>query len=510
MYRLTVAALVLACSLPTVTHAQFKGMRSRVPKDANTLVLMNADKMFGSKVAAEGNWKARRKAAFDAGLLALPPDATEILLAGRQDLEYGDSVWELALVKLLNDRNVSTIAARFGGSMDTILGRSAARLPNDQYVVQITPNMVGSYTPANRQDVSRWLRSTDQTSSLRMSPYLDKAFGYATEFGTPVVMAIDLEGMVSAEHVKGKIEFLESLKGMDVPVDQFVKVISSIRGVTLGVTLVDQEIASIRVDFAESPMPIAKVAKPLLIEVLQRQGAMIDEIREWTPSISGNTFFLKGKMGDSGNRRVLSVLELPQSLSQAMQEASSPGADPEGSAKLLATQQYWQSVTTLLEDLRIKPKRDHVKTFGQAAIWYDKYARKIDNLPILNVDEEMLNFGVSIASMLRDCESTMKGVGMRTSLRTASNNPTSGGFSYSSGGYRANTGYYGVDFGPTGSTVTLGAGRASLQAKSRSDAVIRGQERTAGASTVQGIWQQIDEMTAETRRKMVNKYSADF
>jgi hypothetical protein len=46
--------------------------------------------------------------------------------------------------------------------------------------------------------------------------------------------------------------------------------------------------------------------------------------------------------------------------------------------------------------------------------------------------------------------------------------------------------------------------------KGRTDAVIRGQERTRGAATVQDIWQGIDELTAATRRKFTNKYSAPF
>ena len=36
---------------PSLATAQFAGMRVRVPADANTLVLINAQKMFGSRIA---------------------------------------------------------------------------------------------------------------------------------------------------------------------------------------------------------------------------------------------------------------------------------------------------------------------------------------------------------------------------------------------------------------------------------------------------------------------------
>jgi len=327
-------------------------------------------------------------------------------------------------------------------------------------------------------------------------------------------MATDLSGVISESQVKEKLGSLESLKDSGISLEELAKLLAGIQGATLGVTLTDGANGSIRVDFADSPELLSKVGKDLLIEVLQRQGAMVDDFLEWTPSIrnSGDehAFLLSGKLSDNGARRLLSVLELPRELSDSMKEASSPGADQEGRAQLLATQQYWKSITSMLDDLRMKPKRDHVKTFGQAAIWYDKYARKIDNLPILNVDPEMLDYGMQISSALRDGEMAMKGVGMRTSMRTASNQPTSGGYGYSFGGYRAGSGYDGGLYGYGGYTASVGAGRASLQAKGQSDAIIRGQERTQGAATIQNLWLGIDEATAQMRRTMVNKYSADF
>jgi hypothetical protein len=511
MNRITLVAILLASTLlPRVVSAQFTGMKYRIPLDANTVVLINAEKMFGSEISDKDRWAERRQAAYDAGILALPPDATEVVMSGRLDHEFGESVWELAMVKLNADRNVTTVAARYGGTVDDIVGRSAARLPNDKYVVQLMGNLLASYTPANRQDVSRWLRSTDTGSKKYLQPYLERAFGYAEKVGTPIVMAADLKGMFSPAMVKEAFNSFESLKDSGISPDDLVKLMQGVHGITLGVTLTDNAYGAVRVDFEDSPELLSKVGKDLLIESLQRHGAMIDDFLEWEPVVTGNTFMLKGLVSDSGARRMLSLLELPRSLSDSMKEASSPGADQEGKAVLLATQQYWKTVTTLLDDLRMKPKRDHVKTFGQAAIWYDKYARKIDGLPIMNVDDEMLDFGMQISSALRDGEMAMKGVGMRTSQRTASNQPTSGGYGYSFGGYRAGNGYTGGLYGGGGYTASVGAGRASLQAKGQSDAIIRGQERTQGAATVQNLWVAIDESTAQMRRKMVGKYSADF
>ncbi|QDS86532.1 hypothetical protein EC9_06960 [Rosistilla ulvae] len=507
---LLLLSLVLSLLAVSKSDAQFEGMKYRIPADANTLILINAEKAFGSPVSDRERWAARRKAAYDAGVSALPSDATEVILAGRSDLEFGKSVWELALMKLSGERNVATVATRFGGSIDNIAGRSAARLPDDHYVVQLQSNLLGAYMPANRQDVNRWLKSTDLNAGETMTPYLKQAFAYAAKVGTPIVMAMDLSGLVSEATVARTLPTLKSFEDSGLSVGAVAKLISGVQGITLGITLEDQTIGAIRVDFEASPEILAKVGKPLMIEIFSSQGAMLDDVRDWTPSVSGNTFFLRGKLSAIGTRRVMSVLELPRTLGDAVNDAAASGSDSEESAARIASQQYFKSVSMLLDDLRDKPKTDHVKTFGQAAIWYDKYARKIDGLPLLNVDPALLKYGRDISGMLRSAEMSMKGVGMRSSVRTGMNDPTSYGYTSGWGGYRAGMGYDGYGYGTQGYSVSVGGAQAAVREKGRTDAVIRGQERTRGAGSVQQIWQDIDGATAEIRQVMTSKYSAEF
>lgn len=495
--------------LPTLASAQFSGMRTRIPGDANTIVLINAEKMFGSQVADREGWAARRKAAYEAGISALPPDATQVVIAGRHDHEYGhESIWELGLMKLNAKRDVSTVALRYGSTMDSIEGYSATRLPDDHYVIQLGPAFYASYTPANRQDVSRWLRSTNVTKPQgNLSPYMEQAFDYATKVGTPIIMAMDLHGLVAEADIERRLASLTGLKDSKISISALAKLIHGIKGVTLGVSIDNTETGAIRVDFSESPEMLSEVGKNLLMGVLVNQGAMIDDIRNWKPSVEGNAFVLRGSLSSEGTRKIMSILELPSTMTHAVQDAQSSGADQGEKAKLLATQQYWNSLNSLMDDLR----NDHFQTFGQGAIWYDKYARKIDHLPILNVDEDLVNYGETVASSFRNCEAIMKGVGMNTSLLTAQNSGTSSmGYSNSSfGGYRANSGY-GPSYGPMAVGSGVSAMNASLQEQGRTNAIIRGQQRTSGAKNVQTIWSQLDEANAQMRRTLVNKYSTDF
>ncbi len=503
--------LWISISTAVVASAQFDGMLSRVPADANTLIMINAEKMFGSPLADRERWTAKRKAAFDAGVSALPPDASTVLMAARTDFETGRNLWELSLMRFDGPRNVASVAKRFGGSIERIQDRDATRLPTNNYVVQISPNLLGSHTPASRQDVTRWLLSTDKTSLTQtMSPYLLTAQSYATKVGTPIVMAIDVSGVFSSDEAAARLETFESLKDNKELAVSIGKLASGVQGATLGITIGDSAIGAIRVDFSESPQPLATVLKPVLIEAIQRHGAMIDDFENWQSSVEGNSFMLRGPLSTTGARRVLSVLELPAALAQVLEETG--GSASSGSDGSKPSQLYYQSITNLLSDIREKPKKDHVQTTGQAALWYGKYATKIDNLPILGVDSTLLNYGSDIAGGLRDAQSALRGVGMRTSIRTLSVNNSSSGPAvalggYSTGGYGGGDSYNGGWGGYSYSYFDL---RSGARAQDKANAAVQMEERVSGVAAVQSIWKNIDEATAMIRREMTQKYEVEF
>lgn len=358
----------------------------------------------------------------------------------------------------------------------------------------------------------RWLRSTDIADpSQRYSDYLGRAYRYATEVGTPLIMAIDLSHVASeSQWAKGLGQF-ESWKGSEQETLAAAKLLAGIEGVTLGVTFGDRVGGSIRVDFSESPSALAENGKDLLIEVLENHGSMIEDFREWSPAVRDNTFRLSGPVSEAGLRRLLSVLVLPAPLAEALDEAQLSQDDSPESAARIASQQYFQSVTVLLDDLRGKGKRDGVKTFGQAATWYAKYARKIDALPLLNVDPLLVDYGRRVADGLRGGEMSMKGVGMRTAVRTAGSTTgyDDGDYGGYYGGYRGYYNSYGAGYGVSRAGA-VNLAQDALRAEQQAETVVRTQERVAGAAAVQQLWTQIDQATAEIRRDMTAKYQVEF
>ena len=252
--------------------AQIEGIKSRIPTDANAVVIINASKLFGSSAAQEGRWEARRDAAFEAGLTYLSPKTTGVVIAANVDVEYGKTVWQLSQVRLGESANLASIAARFGGEMDSLAGRPATRLPNDSIVVQVTDKNYASYTPANRQDVSRWLATTDATSvSDKLSPYIDQAFAYVEKVGTPIIMAIDLQGVFSVADLKARMDNSPIAEKAGDKLPEIITLFAGIQGTTLGITTGDKPTGAIRIDFASDCSILAPFGKDMLINVLTNQ-----------------------------------------------------------------------------------------------------------------------------------------------------------------------------------------------------------------------------------------------
>jgi hypothetical protein len=80
LFLLSAVVLLPPMSFGGSARAQFDGMRSAIPTDANMVVLIDAEKLFGSRLADRERWEAKRKAAYAAGVSALAPDASQVML----------------------------------------------------------------------------------------------------------------------------------------------------------------------------------------------------------------------------------------------------------------------------------------------------------------------------------------------------------------------------------------------------------------------------------------------
>jgi hypothetical protein len=508
--RALVWAGALSALWTSTARAQFAELAKRVPSSANAVALVNVEKLMTSPVAVKEKWQEKRDTAFASGVSFLPPDSKQAILAMQIDLTMWVPLWEAAILELDHEPAMDKVAEMTGGTADTVNGKEAVDLPEDAYVVKFAKSTAAFMAPANRQAVGRWLRESESRTAPALSPYLMEAYRFANDVGTPVILALDLEDALPLAGLKAQLadakEFLTQHKLEAEPV---AKLLSGIRGITLGVTFGDKPFGKVKVDFRDAVSISPEAAKASLIHVLAKRGAMIEEFEDWKPAVAGKQVTLEGNLEASGMRRLSSLFDRPPSLKAKQPPSSSPAPENKESVARVASQSYFHKVTDLLKDLQHKNKTNSNTTIPQVGVWMSKYAGKIDQLSVLNVDPELVSYGAMVSDSLRAAHNAITSGAARSRIRQV-NTPMqydyySGGTTY---GYTYRDGYYGAGVVPYGTYGTVAVPDQAAYAHER--ARVRTEERVTSANDARGIVQNIQQATTDMKRKMTQKYMAEF
>jgi hypothetical protein len=150
--------------------------------------------------------------------------------------------------------------------------------------------------------------------------------------------------------------------------------------------------------------------KAFLIEVLDRNGAALEDLGAATAKADGNAVVLTFRISDPELARVMGVIAVPAAGvadTQAVKVAPA-GVTPE------ATRRYYQAVNKILDDLKAQNKkaRDYEKT----AVWHDTAANRVDTLSVLNVDPVVTEYGAGTAARLRAIADSLRGVPVQAAI----------------------------------------------------------------------------------------------
>lgn len=499
--RLIVASWFAVLACVQLASANFGNLTSRVPNDANSIVLVDVEKLMSSALAQEEGWATAHLKAFEAGMLAIPPASTQFVSAAKLNFATMDHKWSLALMNMEDAPSFPEVATKFSGSVDTVEGKELVLLPGDLYAMKFSDKLLVAGSPAVRQDVARYIKQVYGNRTGNLSEYLEEAEKFA-ENNSQITMALDLAGTVSQTEVEQGLDKFMVTHNFEVDRKQAAEILTSIRGVTLGVTVQTKRIGAVKVDFEKNVGPIKEVAKPLLLAALANHGATIDEFYDWKVTASEKSIQLTGVFEKSGMQRILSLLDPPPSLRYAEQDTTSP--ESKEKLQLEATKMYFKSVQSLLDDLQADKKRR--KNMAQLSTWFRKYADRIDDLPMLNVDPEMLDYGLYVSSTLRGGANTVTEAGRRKMVRQQEI-PDQYDVNTWSRPVGVTSNWYG------GSQVYSWNGwsaRNNERRKMNMQAKVRMQENFAGGYSATQTLQEVSEATARIRRHMTEKYSAEF
>lgn len=478
-------ALVFALTAGQAALAQatFDDLLKRVPSSANAIMVIDVAAVHSSPLAVQEGWKDTHEAEYVKRPLILPPEAERIVLASQMNANRElKQDWELAIMTLTEDFSMRAIARAEGGYVDSIDGKDAAWTPSDAYFVNLEPKLLGVMHPADRQAVTRWVNLGQESGAVTVSEYLKSAAASVNK-QTPIVMALDLNGVVRPHNLDASLKESDLTKDDPAKQKAWFNVLMGLKGVTLRVELTEKARGNLEVNFAGSTELFGKDAKPLVLEALNKFGVGIDELDNWRATLRSNAIILEGDLSKPAMRKLFSLLELPSGKFSSLKGEEAASDSPDVIAK--ASKSYFDSVTTLLDDIRNEFSTNRDARRSLAPVYLDRYARNIDRLPILNVDEELLAFGGSVGETLRTLSASTKSGNVRAGVRKSQ---TYGAYTYNYDGY----GYYNV--------------RSTSTARNQVDS------EEQGRTTIQrfNTWKQVEDSLAAIRKTMTKKYNMEF
>ncbi len=411
-----------------------------------------------------------------------PEAMGEVRIAADLNLKSIEPTWEIGYVTVDGWKNAESLAKSVKGYVDSISGKKIVWTPRQSYLVPMANNVIGIVRPSDRKLVARWLNKEVGTGT---AAYLKKHATQGSKF-ISLLLAVDLQDTWSPIAMEQRIESFESLKGLDIK--SIATTLSTVEGIRIIIGRKNLNECIISLDFGSSPANLLPVATNFFVEVLRRNQSSMPEASKWVASLDGNAIAFRGSITVETLDHLLGIFSVQGQAANIPSAGLEPIQDPTSETALLETNKAYFAKTSNL----IKRVREYsAKNTGERAQMNGQMARRIDEQPTLNVDPELVNYGVGVAQGLRGNMVAMQQTNIKVGAAATVNNAggPQGGVYAGYGGY-GGYGYYSNDSNST----------------YKYDAVAQAQ----GNYSFKELIAQIDTMEADMRRRMTDKYKVQF
>jgi hypothetical protein len=368
--------------------------------------------------------------------------------------------------------------------------------------------LLGVMSPAVRQATSRWIRSLESGRGTTLPDYLQAALKQPGH----IVLAMDLQDTLEPDQVRAHLAADDRFKEHASVHDDLVQLVDDLRGATFTAQIGDTIQAQIAFDFAEDVGQVGPLVRRIFLSMLDDMGASLEELEGAQLSASGRSIVLSTELSNESLSRVMSLIIAPQpsgsSAPAAAQETtvSPPAPQTEESVgsrrsgvDIAASQAYFRSIDRFLDDLRRAGRNP--SRYARTSAWHDRFADRIERLPVAGVDPQLVDYGLRIARNLRGLAASLRGQAVQVHADEK-------------------TLVYNVQFDPGQQSVSFGWGWGGsfafrepsvnvtsnlAQVRERQAAAV-----SAGAQSRQEIWAMIDDDRTATLRQMKSQYGEGF
>ncbi len=495
-----IGPVCLFCSqVGNAQETTFEDLGKKLPGNVNAVMAVNVKRISNSQIGVREQWATSYAGQTASGLMFVPEQANVVLIGAVMDFDAFKPRETAIMVTMDQVPPIETIRSISDGQIDDLAGDQIVETKANAYVFRASDQLIVGLRPGDRPYFTNWLKDL-KSSSTRVEGYLEEGLGFADEHAE-IIMAFDLGSFVSRTKVYDKIKDMDLVRTSSLDPKQVSKLIASMRGFTLGVTVKDKVYGSVKIDFAEDISSLSPIASEIAQSVFARTGLQIEEFESWKIGASGKQIKLSGDLSTPSLRKILSIVDVPRfdknPFTTASETANSPDADTPGSL----SKKYFETVNSFYDE--IKAKVTPASAYLENAKWLGTYADKIDGLSVLNIDEAVVAYGNQVSQTMRDA-----GTGLRNTNQTAkeANQQLLAAGTRSGGGYGAS-----LSWGGGFSTGGVGWGEGTNRGDgSRIRTATQNKEKSEAVKSVVGMFATVDTSRREVKQTMSQKYGIDF
>jgi hypothetical protein len=465
----------------------------RLPATANALMKLEVSKVIASPLAKDMGWEAKLSKGYADRPLAVPPTAKRVTVVAGMQPNGMRAIWQAAVIELGSPVQLDPMLRKQGGYLDVIGGKPAAWTPRDVFYVEFDKQTLGVLRPAQRQFVTRWVTGKDQPE---LSPYLARAWSGST--AADVMFAMDLDDVVGATAIEfaDSMGHLPSLEKMQDGREKLIGALASVQGLRLSMKVGKTIDSQFIVDFNEDVSALGEMAKPFVSDVLRF--ADIDEpaLEKWQFKAQGKQIVGTGDLEAEALTRLISMLA--PAVAEGAVAAAGAGANSSGDAAppaadgkqemAYASQKYYRAVAGTLDTISGKASP------STAGSWFVNKARLIEQLPILNVDPALVDWGNQVAEAFNRAAQELL-VGQQKAGVAAQ-------------GVASPTAY--TTYSPQGGGNSTPESRAAYRNAQQQRRAVAQAERGAAGDRAMTIMNQVMPTRGKIRAEMTQKYGVEF
>jgi hypothetical protein len=465
-----------------------------MPSASNAAATVDVKALLASPLAQKDGWQARLNGSFSQRPLAVPAYADRVALAAHLELPELSPAWQLSLIDVPNKVDLERVARDQDGVVDTIDGRLAVTTPINVVHVGLNDQRIATLWPARRQTAARLLAKGE----VARGPGAYLAGALKPNPAQQITIALDLSDAFSGSSIRRAMS-MGGLASLDKVEDfrALSDALATARGVTVGAKVDDAVRLNIVADFAK-PIPIpADAVKPFALEMLAVAGLPAERFEGLTFEVAGNQLVARGDGSPEAVALLLGLLTpdaADASLAPVVAVAGADGAavaaaQTPANPQAAASQEHFRAVAATLDKLAAS------QTMSGSATQLRASARRIQELPVLNVDEEILAWSIGVVDKLNRCVMLLT-----TGQQQASN---------AAQGIQSPTAqaWYSDDEGHTGDTA---ASRAAFRNAQRQRREAAQAERTRATAEVFNVISEASKDRNTIRAKMTQKYGVEF